>query len=169
MSRSPLEFRCQSFQCRHVAFFRFWQHVCQEHACTGDKRVYTSQHARPFVAIAMWAQFVTSLPSLLEIVGDTDARITAEMKLKSSLLHMCPIRAHGRPTRTGACSACQCTIVGSEFSQDLRRIFHISTFNETYLTWLVTFVLRSTLAERTIRCCFHSTPLKVTVHQTSRG
>ena len=51
-----------------------------------------------------------------EIARDTKARITAKMKLESSLLHICPKRIHERPTSIGALPVDQCTLIGSEES-----------------------------------------------------
>ena len=49
-----------------------------------------------------------------DIARDTKARITAKMKLESSLLHICPKRVHERPTSIGALPVDQCTLIRSE-------------------------------------------------------
>ena len=126
MSRSPLGCRSESYKCRRVAFLEFGctravsAHMprpqeraqittCTVVGCGGDLgpvcgRHFISQH---------------------ELAGDTKASITAKMKLESSLLHICLVRVHERPTRSGSLSVDQCTLIGSEGRKDLHRHFDI--------------------------------------------
>ena len=81
-SRSPLGFRNASCTCLTCCDLR------SAHACAENQNMCRSQHARSCVAIAMWAQIVTSFLSQREMAADTKAKITAKMKLESSLLHI---------------------------------------------------------------------------------